>query len=161
MDSDRQCTDGYTGLLCRNCDAERGFVKQWRKCRPCEEGETTRATILLIASSATVVLGSVFVFVRFPKESIEFLQNRNMPFKIFVGFVQVRERAREPPSCGEASQQPKLHFLRVRRLLAPFPRTSGSSSPPWLLTSLSSCRTSMSSTCSPSRRTSDACYRST
>ena len=88
-DRNRQCTDGYIGLLCRSCDPHRGYVKQWRRCEQCERGATERAKILLIASLACVLFILAICFVKYPSETMAFLNERNMPFKIFIGFVQV------------------------------------------------------------------------
>jgi hypothetical protein len=88
-DRDRQCTGGYIGLLCRSCDLERGFVKQWRKCEQCEKGATERAKILLIVSLVCVLVILAICFVKYPANTMAFLNERNMPFKIFVGFIQV------------------------------------------------------------------------
>ena len=62
---------------------------QWKECKQCEKGEAERARILLaLFVIATIILLAV-VLHRFPEETFHFLQRRNMPFKILIGFVQV------------------------------------------------------------------------
>jgi hypothetical protein len=84
-----QCKEGYVGLLCRLCDRKRGFVRQFRKCDQCEKGETNRARVLLFFSIALVLTFAAVLLLKYPTRTMVFLNERNMPFKIFIGFVQV------------------------------------------------------------------------
>eukprot|EP00935_MAST-01C_sp_MAST-1C-sp1_P002358 g2358.t1 len=88
-DRNRQCSDGYAGLLCQNCDMDGGYVKQWQKCKKCRESETQRAKIMLILAGVLVPSTAAAIFAKYPERCMRTLQERNMPFKIFVGFVQV------------------------------------------------------------------------
>jgi hypothetical protein len=84
-----QCKEGYVGLLCRLCDRDRGFVRQFRKCDQCEKGETNRARVLLFVSIVLVLTFAAVLLLKYPTRTMGFLNERNMPFKIFIGFIQV------------------------------------------------------------------------
>jgi hypothetical protein len=92
-DRDSQCAEGYVGLMCSSCDTDVGYVKQGGACAKCDQGEAIRVKVVLITSMTIVVVVAICLMKRyhtsFTTVIVPFLQKRNMPFKIYLGFIQV------------------------------------------------------------------------
>jgi hypothetical protein len=90
-DRDQQCATGHQGLLCQRC--RDGFVHDFSGtgCRRCVKGEreATMACLIMVLFALMVGLFYLRRNHRLRATLTNMLAERNMPFKLLVGYIQV------------------------------------------------------------------------
>jgi len=100
---DQQCRAGHTGLMCMVCAKD--YVKKLgdSRCVKCDDGEGLRGLIGVLAFLAIFLTLATWAWNRFKKKHQNSMvswkrdlrravQRRTVPFRTFLGFVQVASR---------------------------------------------------------------------
>jgi hypothetical protein len=136
FDRDQQCKNGHVGLLCSICDAEKGYVKQTfgDSCVQCRKNEglwtvLTLLTVLILivggilgittalhrrhtaGSSPIGISSSIRALKQGHVDLSSALSARNMPFKTFIGAIQVIGAI--PASFRVLYPEPVMAFFRL------------------------------------------------